>query len=164
VRLAIAVHQAPQPQAVIVLGGDPAREKSAAEIARWYPSLEIWVSSPPDPTKTIQIFQAAGDLQSRLNIDMNAVDTVTNFTTILPHLQQKKIQHLYLVTSDYHMPRSQAIAFIILGSRGIAFTPLSVASNRPQESSDRVVRDVFRSILWVFSGWTVVKDTNLSSE
>lgn len=155
-RLAIAVHQTPQPQAFLILGGDIAREKSAAEVARFYPSLEIWVSSPEDPRKTFQAFRDVGIPDSRVNIDYRATDTVTNFTTVIPRLKQRKIQHLYLVTSDFHMRRSTAIAFVVLGSQGIAFTPLSVPSNRPQESTDRVIRDVVRSLLWVFTGWTGV--------
>ncbi|AFY47754.1 hypothetical protein Nos7524_1895 [Nostoc sp. PCC 7524] len=157
VRLAIAVHQTPQPQAFLILGGDTARDKLAAEIARWYPDLEIWVSSPEDPRKTLKAFRDAGIPNRRVNIDYRAVDTVTNFTTVAPQLKQRKIQHLYLVTSDFHMRRSKAIAFIILGSQGIAFTPLSVKSNRPPESINRVVRDIVRSILWIFTGWTGAK-------
>ncbi|WP_232317115.1 YdcF family protein [Anabaena sp. CA = ATCC 33047] len=160
VRLAIAYHQTPQPQAFLILGGDIARSKTAAEVARFYPSLQIWVSSPADARKTIQAFRDAGIPDSRVNIDYRAVDTVTNFSTIVPQLQQRNIQHLYLVTSDFHMRRSQAIAFIILGSQGIAFTPISVASNRPQDSIDRVLRDIIRSILWVFTGWTGVNLPN----
>ncbi|WP_414563548.1 hypothetical protein [Anabaena sp. CCY 9613] len=33
------------------------------------------------------------------------------------------------------MPRAKAIATIIFGSQGIAFTPIAVPSNQPQESS-----------------------------
>lgn len=163
VRLAIAFHQTPQPQAFLILGGDTARDKLAAEIAQFYPSLEIWVSSPEDPRKTFQAFREVGIPDSRVNIDYHAVDTVTNFTTVVPHLKQRKIGHLYLVTSDFHLRRSKAIAFIILGSQGIAFTPLSVPSNRPPESINRVVRDVVRSIIWIFTGWTGAKTPTSSS-
>lgn len=155
-RLAIAFHQTPQPQAFFVLGGDPTRETSAAEIARWYPSLKIWVSSPPNPRNTVQTFQTAGNLHKRLKIDVRAVDTVTNFTTLVADFQQQKISHIFLITSDFHMRRAKAIATIILGSKGIAFTPLSVASTRSQESARRIIRDVVRSVLWVFTGWTGV--------
>ncbi|WP_216087510.1 hypothetical protein [Nostoc sp. PCC 7524] len=41
---------------------------------------------------------------------------------------------------------NQAIAFIVLGSQGIAFTPVSVASNQPQEPDEVIVRDVLRSL------------------
>jgi uncharacterized SAM-binding protein YcdF (DUF218 family) len=154
VRLAIAINQAPQPQAFLILGGEPAREKFTAEIARWYPSLEIWVSSPPDTQKTYETFQAVGISKSRLYIDTRATDTVTNFTSLIADFKQHHLQHLYLVTSDYHLPRAKAIALIVLGSQGIAFTPLFVASNKPQESTIRIIRDAARSLVWMFIGRT----------
>ncbi|WP_414542629.1 hypothetical protein [Nostoc sp. CCY0012] len=52
------------------------------------------------------------------------------------------------------MPRAKAIATIILGSQGIAFIPLAVPSNRPQESIIRIIQDVARVFLWVFTGHT----------
>ncbi|BAT55530.1 unknown protein [Nostoc sp. NIES-3756] len=157
----IALSQTPVPQAIFVLGGDEAREALAAEIAQWYPSLEIWVSTPSDTAKTVKIFINAGISSQRFHIDNRAVDTVTNFTTVVNHFQQRKITHLYLVTSDFHMPRAKAIAFVVLGSRGIAFTPLSVPSNRPPETTFRIVRDVVRSILWIFTNWTGARSDNL---
>lgn len=52
------------------------------------------------------------------------------------------------------MPRAKAIATIILGSQGIAFTPLAVPSSRPQESIIRIIRDIARALLWIFTGRT----------
>ncbi|MEA5503441.1 YdcF family protein [Halotia wernerae UHCC 0503] len=154
VRLEIAIYHSPQPQAFLILGGEPAREKFTAEIAQWYPSLEIWVSSPPDTQKTSETFQAENIPDTQVHIDLRAVDTVTNFTSLVADFKQRQLQHLYLVTSDYHMARAKAIAVIVLGSQGIAFTPLSVPSNDPQESTIRIIRDVVRSLLWLFTGRT----------
>lgn len=56
------------------------------------------------------------------------------------------------------MPRARAIAFIVLGSRGIVFTPLPVVSNQNQESAFRIFRDVVRSLIWMFTNWTGVKN------
>ena len=65
------------------------------------------------------------------------------------------LQHIYLITSDYHMRRSRAIATVVLGSRGVVVTPVAVASRRDEdESLVRVVRDFGRSLLWVLSGRT----------
>ncbi len=153
-RLTVARIQAPLPQAFFILGGDPARENFTAEIARWYPSLEIWVSSPPEPDKTRKVFQAADIVDKRLHINICAVDTVTNFTTLIPDFNKHKIQHLFLITSDFHMPRAKAIATLILGSQGIAFTPLSVPSNRPKESTLHILRDIARAMLWIVTGRT----------
>jgi len=157
VRLATAYYQAPQPQAILMLGGTALgeREKFTAEFAHWYPSLEIWVSSANiNPNKARQIFRDAGIPDSHLHLDYRAVDTVTNFTTLVRNFQQRRIQHLFLITSDYHMPRAKAIATIILGSQGIAFTALSVPSIQPKESVLRILRDMTRSLVWIVTGHT----------
>ncbi|WP_414568105.1 YdcF family protein [Nostoc sp. CCY 9925] len=157
VRLAIAYHQAPQPQAILTLGAWIDREQTAAEIARWYPALEVWVSSGTPPEIARPIFQAAGISDSRLHLDYRAVDTVTNFTTIVPEFEHKGIQHIYLITSDFHMARARAIATMILGSKGIAFTPISVLSDPEQskkETISPIIRDLGRSILWIVTGRT----------
>lgn len=153
-RLAIAYSQAPQPQAIFTLGGDPAREQMTAQLAQWYPSLEIWISSGPNPKETREIFQSASIPLTRVHIDLRAVDTVTNFTSLVADFKQRHLQHLYLITSDYHMPRAKAIATIVLGSQGIGFTPVVVSSARPQESTFQLLRDVGRSLFWIVTGRT----------
>lgn len=154
VRLAVAYTQSPQPQAIFVLGGEPDREATAAQLARYYPALEIWVSSGQLPQQAYATLSAAQIQPQRLHPDYRATDTVTNFTTLVAEFKQRRIQHLFLVTSDFHMPRAVAIATVVLGSRGIAFTPVAVPSDRPPESKLRITRDVGRSILWVFTGKT----------
>ncbi|BAZ68260.1 MAG: YdcF family protein [Pelatocladus maniniholoensis HA4357-MV3] len=164
VRLVIAKIQAPQPQAILMLGGTSLgeREKFTAEFAHWYPSLKIWVSSPNiNPNKVHQIFQEASIPDSHLYLDYRASDTVTNFTTLISDFQQYRIQHVFLVTSDYHMPRARAIATIILGSQGIAFTPLSVPSNQQKEPIFPILRDIGRSFFWMITGYT---GANLKSD
>lgn len=153
-RLEIAKIQAPVPQAFLILGGDHAREQLTAELAQWYPSLEIWVSSPSDPEKARKIFQSLDIPDTRIHIDRRAVDTVTNFTSLVNDFKQRHFQHLFLITSDYHMPRAKAIATLILGSQGIAFTAVSVTSTQPKESVLRILRDIARCLLWIFTGHT----------
>jgi len=67
----------------------------------------------------------------------------------------QKLQHIYLITSDFHLTRARAIATIVLGSQGIVVTPLAVPSSGNRlESLLRVLRDCGRSLLWIFSGRT----------
>jgi uncharacterized SAM-binding protein YcdF (DUF218 family) len=154
IRLAVAYYQAPLPQAILTLGGGSDREKFTALFAQTHPSLEIWVSSGT-PTKTAhEIFQAVGISNTRVHIDRCAVDTVTNFTSLIQDFKNRNFQHLYLITSDFHMSRAKAIATFILGSRGIAFTPVSVPSNKPSESWFHILRDSGRAILWIVTGKT----------
>ncbi|WP_369076427.1 YdcF family protein [Coleofasciculus sp. LEGE 07081] len=153
-RLAIAYSQAPHPQAILTLGGGVERETFTAQFAQAHPTLDIWVSSGIPSNKARPIFRAAGINDERVHLDRRAVDTVTNFTSLVPDFKRRHIQHLYLITSDYHMPRATAIAILVLGSQGIAFTPVSVPSNIPTESSFRLLRDVGRAFLWVVTGHT----------
>ena len=154
VRLALAHLLSPQPQAILTLGGWIERELFTAQFAQSHPNLEIWVSSSTQPDTARDIFRSFGIPDSQVHIDQRAVDTVTNFTTLVDEFQQRQIQHLYLITSAYHLPRAKAIAFVILGSRGIAFTPVIVPAGEPPESGLRILRDILRAIFWVFTGHT----------
>jgi uncharacterized SAM-binding protein YcdF (DUF218 family) len=156
IRIAIASFLAPYPQAFLTLGGGSTREEFTAEIAKYYPNLDIWVSSGTSSKYARATFQAAGIANSRLHLDYRATDTVTNFTTLVADFQKQGIQHIYLITSDFHMPRAKTIATLVLGSQGITFTPLSVPSTEPKESMFRIVRDGGRSLLWIISGRTGV--------
>lgn len=154
-RLAIAVHQSPQPETILVLGGGTGREEAAAQLAKYYPKLTVWVSSGDGtPQAVYAIFRATGVAAERVHPDYRATDTVTNFTTLVPEFKQRQIRHLLLVTSDFHMPRARAIATVVLGSQGIAFTPVAVPSERQPESMLRIVRDIGRSLLWIATGKT----------
>ncbi len=153
-RLAIAYYQSPQPQAILTLGGGPEREEFTAQFAQAHPSLEIWVSSGTVPEQARAIFREAGIPAQRVHLDRRAVDTVTNFTSLVTDFNRRRIQHLYLVTSDFHIPRAKAIATVVLGSHGIAFTPVSIPSDKPPESSLHILRDIGRALLWLIAGRT----------
>lgn len=155
-RLAIALHHAPTPQAILVLGGEQTRMKSAAQFWHSHSNLEIWVS---DYYRNFAInsgtFHKLGVPEERLHYDFCATDTVTNFTCTVSDFLERKFYHLYLLTSDYHITRAKAIATIVLGSRGIFVTPVPVPSEYYQkESFLRVLRDCLRSLLWIVTGRT----------
>lgn len=153
-RLAIAQRLAPEPQAILTLGGGSQREIFTAQFAQQHPQLPIWVSSGIRKSEAKLIFQNANIPEDRVILDYRAVDTVTNFTTLVSDLQKSKIKHIYLITSDFHMPRSQAIATLVLGSRGITFTSVSIPTNQPPEPWYEVLRDFGRGIVWLFTGRT----------
>jgi uncharacterized SAM-binding protein YcdF (DUF218 family) len=154
IKIAIASYQAPYPQAILTLGGDIDREKFTAQFAQQYPHLNIWVSSGRPAKQALELFQSANISNTRIHLDYRAVDTVTNFTTLIADFQSYKIQHIYLITAAYHIPRAKIIATLILGSQGITFTPVAIPSPQPRESILRIIRDTGRSILWIISGRT----------
>jgi uncharacterized SAM-binding protein YcdF (DUF218 family) len=153
-RLAIVTVQAPVPQAILTLGGATSREAFTAEFAQTHGDLKIWISSGLSERDAAQFFTDAGVDFNRVRQDREATDTVTNFTTIVDQLQQQQVNHVYLITSDFHMARASAIATLVLGSRGIRFTPVSVPSQETEESPLRIGRDIARSLLWIFTGHT----------
>jgi uncharacterized SAM-binding protein YcdF (DUF218 family) len=150
-RIAIASYSAPQPQAILVLGGEVSRMEWAVKLMKQYPKMKVWVSDPKSFYQVnSQVFKNAGMDQSRIIYDFCATDTVTNFTCNVQDFQQRGIHHLFVVTSDYHMARSRTIATLVLGSNGIIVTPVSVPSSGIQPDSPiKIVRDAFRSLLWL---------------
>lgn len=149
--------QSLKPSVALVLGGAPEREQFAAQFAQTHPAVEIWVSSGSNPEYAQWVFEEANVPTEQWLLDYQAVDTVTNFTTLVDELQAKKIEEVYLITSDYHMRRASVVAQIVLGSRGIHFKPLAVQTEQTPEQPEtmlREVRDVMRSLLWVLTGKT----------
>ncbi|MEH1988893.1 YdcF family protein [Nostoc sp.] len=156
VRIAIAFYQTPVPQAIFVLGSDAERMKFAAQFWQSRQNLDIWVSDFAwNLDVDRRIFLQYGVSDAKLHLDGRATDTVTNFTTLAEDFANQRLQHIYLITSDYHLRRARAIATIVLGSQGIVVTPVAVASqNQSSESLVRVLRDCGRSFLWILIGRT----------
>lgn len=142
------------PEALLVLGGEVKREEFAARFALQHPELKIWVSGGSNEEYAEWLFAQAGIDLNRVYLDYQAVDTVTNFTTVVDQLKSHGVDSIYLVTSDDHMLRARVIGEIVLGSRGIKFQPLPVPSGRSPEPIEKVIRDGVRSILWVTTGYT----------
>lgn len=143
-----------RPQAILVLGGSPDREVFVADFAQDHPDLPIWVSSGSNPEYAEAVFADAGIDPQRIHLDYTAIDTVTNFTTLVDQFKAQGIDNLYLVTSDFHMRRARVIGTIVLGSRGIDFQPIAIPTDRPPESIDKAIRDGARAVLWVITGQT----------
>lgn len=157
IRLAVAQRQAPNAQAILVLEGQTARIRYAARFATEHPELPIWVSgyNPRGLNLNKSIFRRAGIRNSQVHYDFCAIDTVTNFTCNVREFKTRNIQHVYVITSDYHMTRSLAIATLVFGSRGIVVTPVTVTSYDDRyESPLRTVRDCLRSLVWIVTGRT----------
>ncbi|HEY9664667.1 MAG TPA: YdcF family protein [Allocoleopsis sp.] len=146
----------PKPQAILVLEGESDRVLFAAQFWRSHRNLPVWVSGNPEGQDfNRQVFQQAGVPFHQVHYDFCATDTVTNLTCTVDEFAANGIQHVYLITSKYHMRRSVAIASLVFGSRGIVVTPIAVASNgKPEESLPHVARDCVRSIIWLTTGWT----------
>jgi uncharacterized SAM-binding protein YcdF (DUF218 family) len=147
-----------KPQVVLVLGGEAERERYAAEFAVTHPNLPVWISSGAPREYSEWVFAEAGVDRHRLKLDYRAVDTLTNFTTLVDDLKAQGVTKVYLITSDYHMRRSRLIGEIVLGSRGIDFQPVAIPSEQPEEDWSKAVRDGGRSLFWLATGYTGYHD------
>lgn len=143
-----------KPQAILVLGGATERELFAAEFAKEHPDIPVWVSSGSNPEYAEWVFEEAGIDPDRVHLDYQAIDTVTNFTTLVDEFKARGINSIYLITSDYHMRRARVIGEIVLGSRGITFKPIAVPSTQSSEPLVKALRDAMRSVAWVVTGRT----------
>lgn len=164
VRLAIAHHRTPTPEAMFVLGGGIGREQFSAKFAVEQPPLKIWISSGSPAHTILKVFATENAPTAQLYLDYQATDTVTNFTTIVKQLKEQQIEHVYLATSTFHMARAKAIAFVILGSHGITYTPLEIPSKRPPESGWKTIRDVNRALLWLLTGYELTYNPLILTE
>lgn len=143
-----------QPKAIFVLGGHEERERFAAQFAHDHPNLKVWVSSGSPPEYARQIFAKYHVEGDRLQLDYQAEDTVTNFTSLVDELKAEDIDSVYLITSENHMNRAKLVASIVFGTKGIAIKPVPVPSDNPPETTMKSIRDGIRSLLWVVTGET----------
>ena len=153
-RLTIAYLYHPIPDTILTLGGGIERETYTAEFAQNHPELDIWVSTGIPTQQAHKIFRTAQIADKRVHLDRRAIDTVTNFTSLVKDFKEQDVNHVYLITSDFHMRRAQAIAFMVLGSQGIAYTPVVIPSTQPKEPPIKIARDLGRSLLWLTTGHT----------
>ncbi|AFY95230.1 YdcF family protein [Chamaesiphon minutus] len=147
-----------QPQAIFVLGGEEERELFAAKFAHQHPNLPVWISGGAPQSYAKKVFKKAGVSTDNLHLDYRAIDTVTNFTTLVDRFESRGITSVYLVTSDDHMQRARAIGEIVFGSRGIKVKPVTFTSGRPSEPIQKTVRDSFRSVIWLTTGFSGGKE------
>jgi uncharacterized SAM-binding protein YcdF (DUF218 family) len=147
-----------QPQAIFVLGGEEERELFAAKFARAHPNLPVWISSGAPQGYAKKVFKKAGVASESLHLDYQAIDTVTNFTTFVDRFESKGITSVYVITSDDHMRRARVIGEIVFGSRGIKVKPVTFTSARHSEPIGKTVRDSFRSLLWLTTGYAGGKE------
>jgi uncharacterized SAM-binding protein YcdF (DUF218 family) len=144
----------PPPQMILVLGGDPAREQVAAQLAR-ADGLPVVVSGGTNPEYATWLFREREGLPAgQVTLDYRARDTLTNFTSLVDDLRQAHIRHALLVTSSDHMERALLVGRIVAGSRGIHLTPVSVPCGNAclQETPKKIWGDGFRAAVWVISG------------
>eukprot|EP00927_Polykrikos_kofoidii_P065194 TRINITY_DN60982_c0_g1_i1.p1 TRINITY_DN60982_c0_g1~~TRINITY_DN60982_c0_g1_i1.p1 ORF type:complete len:212 (-),score=18.71 TRINITY_DN60982_c0_g1_i1:48-683(-) len=143
---------APLVAAILVLGGEPERDFFAVELAQRMVGVDVYVSSPGGGAE--QRFEPLAR-EGRLHLSWDAVDTVTNFSTLYQALLDGAVRRVLLVTSPYHMSRGLAVGRIMLAAGGIEVEPWPVPGGvtSPVEARWRIVRDEARAWIWRWTGF-----------
>ena len=134
---------------ILHLGGSMLRGTRVLELKQQYPDADILVSSEGgDP---VLWYEKRGATAVH---DTEAWDTVTNFTYTFDRIKSEyDPKRIIVVTHDWHMPRSRAIAEAVYLFRGVelVYEPYLDGSQR---DSDRnyLPLDFLRALLWRFTG------------
>ena len=142
-------------ECVLILGGSRARELAAARSAASSARAIILSSGALTQDELCSTVRDAGG-HAQCRIDRVALDTVTNFTSMIAAFVAANVTTVTVATDADHRRRALAIGRIVLGSRGIRVRPLIVnptpCSPASGESTFRVIRDVLRAVLWALTG------------
>ncbi len=141
------------PQRILVLGGDLDRERVGLRLAQQL-ELPLVVSGGSNPEYAQWLLRDAGMDQSRVVLDYRAKDTFTNFTSLVDDLKRDGVRHVYLVTSEDHLPRAMTVGRLVAGSRGIRLTGVPVACQLScrKETLGKRLGDGIRALTWVITG------------
>ena len=141
------------PQRILVLGGDLDRERVGLRLAQQL-ELPLVVSGGSNPEYAQWLLRDAGMDQSRVVLDYRAKDTFTNFTSLVDDLKRDGVRHVYLVTSEDHLPRAMTVGRLVAGSRGIRLTGVPVACHPScrKETLGKRLGDGIRALTWVVTG------------
>ena len=144
----------PPPQMILVLGGDVARERHAAVLAKEL-GLPVVVSGGSNPEYAQWLFQQRQGLPpGQVQLDYRARDTLSNFTSLVDDLRRARIRHALLVTSSDHMDRAMLVGRVVAGSRGIHLTPEPVdcGDRCHPEGRRKIWGDGLRAVIWLVTG------------
>ena len=156
---------------ILHLGGGMDRANKCIELAKIHPDAMILVSS--EGGNSIEYYAERGIDPNRVFLDNTAWDTVTNFTHTYRRIKKEfKVEKVLVVTHDFHMTRSMAIANAVYWMRGI--TPIACPSGGPdayasnpdvppyEEPGNIVSDDTIRAWVWRLTGllfyWKSVRD------
>ena len=146
-----------QPQVILVLGGDIAREIAGIKISKEL-NIPLIISGGSNSQFSDWLINEGGISKDLVKRDYRAKDTLTNFTSIIDDLNEEGITHILLITSKYHIKRAKVVGEIIASSRGIRLTSLSIPCKSfcsvkgQKESVPKKNIDFVRSIIWVTTG------------
>ncbi len=139
---------------ILHLGGTWKRAEAAVELIKQLDEdYIVVVSSEGNEDGFRGIYRDAGIPDEKVIHDTAAWDTVTNFTHTYNLLRKLGITKLYVVTSDFHMPRSRAIAERVWGGRvPIEYIEWENNPERTESDSQYIELDESRAACWRWFG------------
>ena len=133
---------------ILQLGGNAIRASKAAKLAAQNPQALVVISSEIGD-HGLSYYDAAGVSRDRITVDMQAWDTVTNFTHTYKLLRRLGVTRLLVVTDSSHMPRSLAIAEQVWGGRvPIEGHPFDDGNSYLESDKAHLKTDRWRAQLW----------------
>ncbi len=118
----------------------------------------VWMSGPALTEDCLDICVAEGLDLSWLLLDYRALDTLSNFTTLLHEMRSHGFKVVRLATSECHIKRAESIARVVLPSADLLLGDSIIvppARGEKHESETHVLRDVFRAWAWRILGFDV---------
>lgn len=139
--------------AIAVIGGGVPREIAAAQLARDYPDLPVYVLGGEARECTDKIFGEWDVDLRRVVTDYRSRSTLTNLTTLLPYLRERPTR-VAVVTDSGGWRRAQMLGTIILGNSGIAMAPalLRGEGSSRGESTEKIALEAVLATLWILLG------------
>ena len=155
-----AVLDAKQEVLMIILGGSRARELAAIALLHQLSSVRLVLLSSGSLSASElynSVVAVAGEARPMAVVaDRSAVDTVTNFTTVVEAvLCTGTTLPIAVVTDEAHAQRAQCVARVVFGAYGLSSRFYLVRGHSvaaPAESTLRCIRDTIRALLWVLTG------------
>jgi hypothetical protein len=146
---------------LLVLGGTPERERRAVRacvrLSRGC-EVPVWVSGPALTDDCVAVCESQGLDPALLLVDYWALDTLGNFSSLMPDARAHGFTEVRVVTSRVHARRAEAVAAVVLpacGLRAGATVLVRAGPDEREESALLVWRDWLRALLWALLGWDI---------
>jgi len=148
----------------LILGGNADRERLAVRKVcktEWTRAGKhpVWISGPALTDDCVEVCKNQGCDVDYLRVDYKALDTLSNFTTLVEDIKVHRFEKITLVSSAFHIRRGEAIASVILPAyNAILSKPSVVISPQKGEKPESIllsIRDLVRAWLWRWFGFDV---------
>jgi hypothetical protein len=137
---------------ILQLGGNVERLNTGIKVLQEHPDAKMIISSELPPEECIKKLKAAKIPKERFIFDYQAWDTITNFTTTLPMIQDIGVGEMYIVSDLFHIPRVKVICETIYSGKNIKIHYVSHGTDNHKEP---IWYDAVRALVWRLTGYLI---------